>query len=115
MVLLHNNECSKSNAALCFLNNAKVKFTVRNYLDDPLNKEEIRNLLDLLQFEALDIIRKKAPLFLNNFTDKNLSNDEWMDVLVRNPELLERPILIGDDFALIGRPPEVIDEFLRSL
>src|SRR5690349_14612666 len=108
MVLYFNPECSKCNAALDLLNTNNCEVEIRNYLANPPSVNELKQLVTKLSCNVRDIIRTKEPLFLEKFEGKRFTDDEWYEVLSSNPLLIERPILISGDKAVIGRPPERI-------
>jgi arsenate reductase len=112
MELLHNNRCSKSRCALELIKDVKDDLKVRKYLEDPLSKKEIQALLVKLKLSAQDIIRKGEKEFKDNFKGKNLTEEEWIDAIVEHPKLMERPIFINGNRAVIGRPPERVFEIL---
>ena len=111
MKILHNNRCSKSRCALELLQDKGVDFEIVRYLDDPLSKLELKELLVKLNLPIEDIIRKGENEFKENYKGKKMSENEWLDALVRFPKLLERPIVIKGDKAIIARPPERVAEF----
>ena len=105
MKILHNNRCSKSRCALELLQDKGVDFEIVRYLDEPLSKLELKELLVKLNLPIEDIIRKGENEFKENYKGKKMSENEWLDALVRFPKLLERPIVIKGDKAIIARPP----------
>lgn len=112
MKILHNNRCSKSRCALGMLEDAKVDFEIVNYLETPLGVEELKDLLKKLDLPASAIIRKGEEAYKTNFKGKEMSEDEWIQAMVDFPKLIERPIVIKGDKAVVGRPPENINELL---
>ncbi len=108
ITIYHNPRCSKSRQALEYLKEQKLDFTVREYLKDVLSKNEIKELLKQLNIRPLDLIRKGEPIFKENYKDVTLSDAEWINVLVEHPILIERPIVVKDGKAAIGRPLENI-------
>jgi arsenate reductase len=112
MIILHNNRCSKSREALALLNDNNCEVEIRDYLKDPLSKKEIKELLAKLKCKPLDIIRKKETIFTDKFADKKLSDDKWIDVMVKYPILIERPIVINGKKAIVGRPPALIKDII---
>lgn len=111
MKILHNNRCSKSRCALELLQDRGVDFEIVRYLDEPLSKFELKELLVKLNLPIEDVIRKGENEFKENYKGKKMSENEWLDALVRFPKLLERPIVIKGDKAIIARPPERVAEF----
>jgi arsenate reductase len=114
VTIYFNTECSKCNSALDILNGAHCEIEIKEYLKNPPTKAEIKEVLFKLNCSVQDIIRKKEPLFIENFSDKHLSEEEWINVLIENPILIERPIIISGNKAIIGRPPERVIELLNS-
>lgn len=111
MKILHNNRCSKSRCALELLQDKGVDLEIVRYLDEPLSRTELKELLDKLKLPLEDVIRKGEREYKENFKGKKLSENDWLEALVRFPKLLERPIVIKGDKAIIARPPERVAEF----
>jgi len=108
MKIYHNPRCSKSREALKIIESKNINFEIVQYLKKPISKSELRNILKLLNIPPIELIRKNESVYKNFFKGKDLSNDQWLDVLCENPILIERPIVIKDNQALIGRPPEKV-------
>lgn len=108
MIIYHNPRCSKSREALALLQDNKYEVEIRDYLKEPPSKKELEELLKKLKCKPLDIIRKKETLFIEKFADKKLSDAKWIEVIIKNPILIERPIVINGKQAIIGRPPELV-------
>jgi arsenate reductase len=109
--IIHNPRCSKSRASLEKLESASVNLTVREYLNSPLSKSELSDVLNKLNLPVSKIVRTKEELFKQDPFDLE-DQDLVLSKLEQMPKLLERPIIIKDDKAVIGRPPENIDELL---
>ena len=112
--VLHNNNCSKSRAILEHLDENNVPFEIIDFVANPLTEVEMKTVLKKLNMKVHEIIRKNEPLFKEKFADKNLSDDEWIQVLIENPELIQRPILIKGSVAMIGRPIESVKFFIEK-
>ncbi|AKQ44999.1 arsenate reductase [Rufibacter radiotolerans] len=106
ITIYHNNRCSKSREVLTILEQAGLPMQVVQYLVEPLTKEELKALLGKLQLGPEDIIRKGEKLYKEVYAGQHLTQDQWLDVLVENPILIERPIVVNGDKAVIARPPE---------
>ena len=106
IIIYHNNRCSKSRQALDLLEQSGQPFQVVPYLLDSPTKEELKEVLDKLKMSPEDIIRKGEKLFKEVYAGQHLTQDQWLQVLVENPILIERPIVVNGDRAVIGRPPE---------
>ncbi len=106
--IYHNNRCSKSRCGLEILEQSGKSFEVIKYLDDPLSKEELQQIIKLLNIKPIDLVRKNEAIWKTNFKGKTLSDEQIVEAMVNNPKLIERPIVINNDKAIIGRPPELI-------
>lgn len=108
--IYHNPRCSKSRDSFNLLTEKGLTFETVEYIKTPLSKEELTELLSKLNIPAKDLIRKGEKDFKENFKGKELSEEEWIDAMLSFPKLIERPIVVKDDKAVIGRPIEkVID------
>lgn len=89
-----------------------VLFTLRNYIAEPLNRQELLQLLQKLQLPPVGIIRRKEPLFVAVHGEANLTDEECIKLLLSYPELMERPIVVNGEKAIVARPPEVVFQLL---
>ena len=89
-----------------------VEFEIIEYLKDNLSKETIQILLNKLNITALELIRKNEKIWKENFKDKNLSEKDLIEILHREPKLIERPIIEVENLAVIARPKENIDKLI---
>ncbi|MBA3970573.1 MAG: arsenate reductase (glutaredoxin) [Bacteroidetes bacterium] len=112
--LYHNTRCSKSRDVCTILEKKKVKTEVIEYLKTPLTQKELKDLLKMLNMKASELVRKGEPLFKEKYQGKKLTEVQWIKALIENPILIERPIIVKDDKAIIGRPPEKVIEFLKK-
>lgn len=112
MKIYHNPRCSKSRQGLAILEASKLKFDTIKYLDFPISKEELVQILKLLNIAPIDLVRKNEVIWKENYKGKNLTDDAIINALVENPKLIERPIVINNGKAVIGRPPEIIKSIL---
>ena len=112
MELIHNPRCSKSRQAKELLEKKGVEFEVREYLKNELSENELSEILNKLGKEPQDILRKGEPVFKEKFKGKDLSNDQWIEAMVEFPKLIERPIVVDGNKAIIGRPPANVKELL---
>ena len=110
----HNPECSKSRATLQLLEERKQEIKIIEYLKTPPTVEELDQILLQLDREPTEIIRAKEDRFdeLGLSVDDNRSREEWIQIMVDNPILIERPIVVNDDKAVLGRPPENVIDIL---
>jgi arsenate reductase len=112
--IYHNNRCSKSREACSILEEEGVKFETIEYLKTPPSQKEIKDLLKMLGLKAEGIVRKSELLFKEKFANKKLTEAQWIKALADNPILIERPIIVKGNKAVIGRPPEKVLELISK-
>ena len=112
-IIYHNPKCSKSRKALELLENKNIKLEIREYLKTGLTLDEINQIKELLQEPISAFMRKKEDLFIE-LNLATASEDELMDSLSKHPKLLERPIVIRRDKAVIARPAELLEELFSN-
>ncbi len=110
--IYHNPRCSKSRQGLKILTDKNAKFEVIDYLKNPPTKIELKNIVAILDIKPIDLVRKNEPIWKENFKDTNLSDDSILQAMADFPKLIERPIVINNNKAVIGRPPELIKTIL---
>ncbi|WP_430814284.1 arsenate reductase (glutaredoxin) [Carboxylicivirga sp. RSCT41] len=110
--ILHNPRCSKSRAGVTLLEEKGLEFEIIKYLDDPLTPEELGSVIEKLGIRPLELIRKNEAVYKDEFADKELSDEEWILAMLEHPRLIERPIIVNGDKAVIGRPAEAIESIL---
>jgi arsenate reductase len=115
MELWHNPRCSKSRSAKAILDERGVAYSERRYLDKPPTAEELDAVLTALGLEPWVITRAGEPMAKQlGMRDWPHDRKLWIDALVANPILIERPILVTDDGrAVLGRPPEAVEDVLE--
>lgn len=108
-LLIHNPRCSKSRGAKEILEEKGIQFDTIDYLKDGLKEKLLSHLPSLLGLSYIEMIRKNEDIYKElKLSEKKLSDKEWIEVLMKHPILLERPIFINGDKAVIGRPPELV-------
>ena len=112
--IYHNTRCSKSREACSILSEKGIKSEIIEYLKTPPSQKEIKELLKMLGMKAEEIVRKGEPLFKEKFAAKKLTEEQWIKILSENPILIERPIIVKGDKAIIGRPPEKVLELISK-
>ncbi|GAA5027913.1 arsenate reductase (glutaredoxin) [Marivirga lumbricoides] len=108
MKILHNPRCAKSREALKILVDKEVNVDIVEYLKNVPTKAEMKEIIAKLGIKAEDLIRKNEAVYKENYKGKELSESEWVDAMISEPKLIERPIVIEGDKAIIGRPPEKV-------
>lgn len=106
MKIYHNPRCTKSRQTLALLQENGVEPQVVEYLKELLSVEELKELISLLGITPLELVRKNEIIWKEQFKGKELSDDEVIQAMVKNPKLIERPIVVKQKKAALGRPPE---------
>lgn len=112
ITIYHNPRCTKSREGVCLLEEKGLKFETVKYLDETLTKSELISIIEKLNIKPIELVRTKETVWKENFKDKELSDDEVIAIMLQNPILIERPIIINGDKAVIGRPTEKILEII---
>jgi len=113
IIIYHNPRCSKSRAALKLLKEKNQDPEIFLYLQEILSQSKIRNLIKKLNIPVREILRKGEEEYKrNNLNDENISDEELINFMIKFPKIIERPIIIKEDKAVIGRPPENILKLL---
>ncbi|WP_447637202.1 arsenate reductase (glutaredoxin) [Flavobacterium microcysteis] len=112
ITIYHNPRCGKSREGLSLLEKSGKEFEVIQYLKEVPTAKELQSILKLLGIPPIELVRQKEEIWIQNFKGKTLSDEEIIKIMVENPILIERPIVINGKTATIGRPPEKILEIL---
>lgn len=113
VTIYHNPKCSKSRQTLSLLNDQGIEPTIIEYLKTPPTKEDLTKILAKLGLKPRDLIRKKEDAYaICQLDDMSFSDEEIIDFMVKHPILIERPIVLANDKAAIGRPPENVLKIL---
>lgn len=104
--IFHNPKCSKSRATLELLKERGVQPHVVEYLKTPPTAAELKAIVTQLGIRPEDLVRKGEAVYKENYAGKTLTDAQWIEAMVRHPILIERPIVIQGDKAVLGRPPE---------
>ncbi|PQJ10584.1 arsenate reductase (glutaredoxin) [Flavipsychrobacter stenotrophus] len=114
IVIYHNGECSKSKGALELLQDEGVKFDVRLYITDSLSADELSDLLRKLKLQPSELVRKNESVVLEKYSAKPLNEQEWLQAMVDDPVIIERPIVEMGEKAIIARPPDLVLGFINE-
>jgi arsenate reductase len=110
--IFHNPRCGKSRSALKLLEEKGESVEIVEYLKTNPSKKELIKIIDMLGIAPFELIRKGESIFKEQYKGKQLTDEEWIDAMIKNPILIERPIVIKDGKAAIGRPPEQVLDIL---
>ena len=105
----HNGKCSKSNQAKQWLENKSIEFVVVDYINEEIQIDAFENLVEKLQIHPFDLIRKNEFNFDASWQKEDKSEKEWMVLMMNQPNLIQRPIVVKDNRAIVARPIEKIE------
>ena len=106
--IYYNPRCSKCRETVALVNERGYTTELIEYLVTPPGKEELRSLLTKLSMKPQELIRKGEEVFRQNYAGRTLSDEEWLDVMVSHPVLIERPVVVRGNKALVARSPEKV-------
>ncbi len=112
MKIYHNPRCRKSRETLSLLEEKGQSPEIVLYLEDTPSVEELKSIILKLGITPFELIRKSESIFKEQYKGKELTDDQWIQVLIKHPKLIERPIVIKGKKAVIGRPPENVLELI---
>jgi arsenate reductase len=110
--IYHNPRCGKSRNCLAFIQESEKEYEIINYLQETPSFDELHALLEKLDLEPIQLVRQKEKIWIENYKNKQLSEDEIIQAMVLNPILIERPIVVIGDKAIIGRELDKVGEFI---
>lgn len=114
ITIWHNPRCSKSRQTMQLLTDAGIQPKIIEYLKTPPEASEIKRVLDILDIAPRDLMRvKEAPYKENGLGDAGVSDDALIAAMAEHPILIERPVVIKGDQAVVGRPPENVQALLK--
>ena len=108
MKIYHNPRCRKSREGLTILENSGKEFQIIKYLEEVPSEATLKEIISLLGISPIQLVRKTEQIWKENYKGKELSDIEIIKAMIENPKLIERPIVIYNSKAVIGRPPENI-------
>ena len=112
MKIYHNPRCRKSRETLALMTDAGVEPEIVEYLKTPPTEAELKAILKKLGLAPQQLLRKGEKIFKEEYKGKELSDDEWIAAMAANPILIERPIVVSGNKAVLGRPPENVNQLL---
>lgn len=110
--IYHNPRCGKSRNCLAFIEKSNQEFEIIPYLTETPSSDELKKLLKQLNIEPIQLVRTKEKIWIENFKGKTLNDEQIVNAMVENPILIERPIVVKDGKAIIGRDPDLVASFL---
>lgn len=112
LTIYHNNRCAKSREGVCFLENLKKPFETIHYLEKTITYIELETILKKLKIKPIELVRTKEKEWIENFKGKVLTESQIIEAMLQFPKLIERPIVINGEKAIIARPTELIKTIL---
>jgi arsenate reductase len=110
----HNPRCGKSRNCLAFLENSNQEYKIIKYLEDVPNQDELIELLKKLDLKPIELVRQKEKIWIDNFKNQEMTDEAIIQTMIANPILIERPIIIKGDKAIIAREADKIEAFFKA-
>jgi arsenate reductase (glutaredoxin) len=112
--IYHNKRCAKSREAYSFLESVGEEVQVIDYLNHPPDRATLKSLLKKLNISAKELVRVKEKVFQDEYKGKTMSEEDYINAMLKHPVLIERPIVVKGNSAVIGRPFERVTEFINQ-
>lgn len=112
--IYHNPRCRKSREGLAILQESGQDFKIVEYLKEVPDKDTLAEIVKKLGIKPAELVRRNEAVWKEEYKGRDLSESEILEAMVKNPKLIERPIVISGDQAVLGRPPELISQFLSK-
>ena len=110
--ILHNSRCRKSRETLAIIEKNGSEIEIIDYLNNPVSKNTLKNIIKKLDIKPIELIRKGEAIWKEKFKDQNMNEEEIINCMIKYPKLIERPIVIKNNEAIIGRPPDNVFKLL---
>ena len=110
--IYHNPRCRKSREGVAFLEEKGLDFEVIKYLDDNFTVASLTEVIEQLNIKPLELIRKTEAIWKSDYKGKELTDQELIEAMVTNPKLIERPIVVNNNKAVVARPTDTIETIL---
>lgn len=115
ITIYHNPRCSKSREAVRILEQAGKTFEIKKYMDlHKLTQNQLQEIIDKLDVEPIELVRKNEKIWRDNYSSKELDDDELILLMIEEPRLMERPIVVRGNKAVVGRPPQKVEELIAD-
>ena len=107
IIIYHNPKCSKSRKTLEYIKDKNISPKVKLYLEEEITKKEIKNIVKMLGIKPIELVRQNEEEF-TDYRNQNLNDQDVFNLLIKYPKLIERPIVVSNNKAILGRPPEKV-------
>ena len=112
ITIYHNPRCSKSRECNVFLNSTGKEVTVINYMTDPFTTDQLKKIIRLLGIKPIELIRKNEAIWKEQFRNKEMTDLDVVAAMIAYPKLIERPIVVHGEKAVVARPLELVKSIL---
>lgn len=112
ITIYHNARCRKSREGLEIVKQSGKEYVVREYLKEPLTEEELATLVKKLNVAPIELVRTEEKIWKQEYKDKDLNDEELIRVMAEHPNLIQRPVVVSDNEAVVGRPAERISQLI---
>lgn len=112
--IYHNPRCKKSRLGLKHLETKNVEFEVVEYLKGGFSEEELNEVLIKMNVKPIELVRKQEEVFKKQLKGKDFTDEEWVKIMIENPKLIKRPIIVKEYKAVWADPPEEMDELIQG-
>ena len=112
--IYHNSRCKKSRAGLQYLQDKGVDFEIVEYLKNGISEEELKDVLIKMNVRPTEIIRTQEDIYKKQFKGKNFTDEEWIKILLENPKLIKRPLVVKGYKAVWADPPENMEKLFKK-
>jgi len=111
--IYHNPKCAKSRAGLNYIKEKGLEYQVIEYMKNILSRKELKDLLMKLNKGPKEIIRTQEDVYKEKFRNKNFTEEEWITILLENPKLIQRPIVVSGYKAVLAQPVDEIEKLMK--
>jgi arsenate reductase len=113
--IYHNPRCGKSRNCLAFVEKKDIEYEIIPYLTENRTFDDLEILIKKLNLKPIELVRTKEKIWIQNYKNQTLSDTQIIQAMTDHPILIERPIVIKGEKAILGRDIEKLDSFLKSL
>lgn len=111
--IYHNSRCRKSREGLEYLKSKTSDYEIIEYLKTGLSKDILKEILLKSNLKPVDLVRKQEELYKKELKGKEFTDEEWIQIIIENPKLLQRPLIVGKHKAVLAQPAEKADEVIK--
>ncbi len=111
--IYHNPRCRKSRAGLEYLKSKTADYQIVDYLKNGLPKDGLKEILLKTNLKPFDLLRKQEEIYKHELKGRTFTDEEWIEIICENPKLLQRPLVVARHKAILGDPPDRINEVLN--